>query len=268
MPFGNARGQGFNSPAILNFDVDNVVINPKGLFVYSASIPALGNLIASIVFGTANVTDKAGNVALPGQTSYVFQSGTYQALNIYNGQVNWFSAPTMAGPWTEGSGIDGRADVFNVGAGTGGSGMQFLVQQDLFRFLDGLSGMDWTPSTGLVAISGGTDQGWNILALTTVTGSGNGVNGIRCKLLPVNAVLLEWDIATNSVANGVTVATLPANCQPAKAHNIASGTYGGTVALTTAVNPHFTVNTNGTIVTGATGGNAFEMCGTALIGLD
>lgn len=109
---------------------------------------------------------------------------------------------------------------------------------------------------------------WHTLALTTVTGSGNGVNGFRYKVMPGNMLLLEWDLAMNSVANNITIATIPAGWRPSKAHNIGSGTYGTSATITTAANPHFTVNTNGTIVTGGQAAVAFNMCGTAIIGLD
>jgi hypothetical protein len=124
------------------------------------------------------------------------------------------------------------------------------------------------PGTGGSPTNPAQPEPWHTPALTTVTGSGNGVNGMRYKLMPFNCLLLEWDLATNSVGNNVTVATLPAGWRPATAHNIASGSYGGATALTTGTNPHFVVNTAGTIVTGGFPAINFDVCGTALIGLD
>jgi hypothetical protein len=113
-----------------------------------------------------------------------------------------------------------------------------------------------------------TTDTWHSLSLTTVTASGNGVNGFRYQLKPDNTLLLEWDLATNSVGNSVTVATLPAGWRPAKAHNIICGTYGASTTITTGANPHFAVNTNGTIVTGGFPAVNFDVFGTAVIGMD
>lgn len=257
MPFGNARGQGFNTPSIINFQIDNIVFTTAGMFVYSTNPGALGTLKFSLPFNGPG-TDKYDNAYLDGVTWYTFSGGVYYATQLFSDVANgpsirFYSAPAPNGPWTQ----QGILQANSNGVVSLGAAVSIDILQPLTAFL-----------TILQPGSSNVTETWHNLALTTITGSGNGVNGFRYKFLPFNCLLLEWDINTNSVGNAVTVATLPANWRPATAHNIASGTYGGTAALTTAVNPHWVVNTNGTIVTGATGGNAFSMCGTALIGLD
>lgn len=72
----------------------------SGVYVYNPTI-ALGNLIASIA--AAAGTDSKGNAVLPGIVSYFgpFGAGIWLAIQTYNGGLNFFSAPTEAGPWTQ-----------------------------------------------------------------------------------------------------------------------------------------------------------------------
>lgn len=68
-----------------------------GVFVYSSAPPAFGNLIASVA-GAAG-TDPSGNAYLQGTSSYL-PGATYSAVNLDGGEVNYYTAPGAAGPWT------------------------------------------------------------------------------------------------------------------------------------------------------------------------
>lgn len=89
MPFGNSRGQGFNTPVLLNFAAGNTIINPNGYFQYDGS-PAAGNLIYSNTSATG--TDKFGNNYLAGESFYNNIADT--VLNIYHSIITFY---TMSG---------------------------------------------------------------------------------------------------------------------------------------------------------------------------
>ena len=244
-----------------------------GIFVYSGT-PALGNLITSIA-GAAGI-DNVGNAYLRGVVTYQELGPTsFLALQDDVTVLTWWTATSAAGPWTKASSISsaagaqvtyvnasGSIEVTTTDVPTDGG---LIVENTT---LAGFNGYGFSPSTGLVATIGGVFETWHTLSLTTVTASGNGVNGFRYRLMPFNCLLLEWDLNTNSVASNTVIATLPAGWRPAVQHNFASTTYGGTMALTTALNPHMFVNTSGTIEITGTNGSAFQIAGTALIGLD
>lgn len=239
-----------------------------GLFMYNGT-PAAGNLIASDSV-TAGV-DAKGNNFVAGRASY---SATF-ATALSGGQVIWY-AGSLAGGWSsvatavshavspQGLVISGAGElVLQNNAGTASISLGTAVSPNVVVIQGNLSAL-----TAAQPGSPGLAEVWHSLSLTTVTGSGNGVNGFRYKLMPDNTLLLEWDLNSNSVGNNVTIATLPSGWRPATNHNIVSGTYGGSTALTTGANPHFVVNASGTIVTGGFPAIAFQVCGTALIGMD
>lgn len=276
-----------------------------GVFIYSGT-PALGN--PPIYSVTNAATDPYGNTVLQGFTAYhgssfieIFESTSLgtpaivmgsgaasetEHAEIYNsivnpGLVNELIELNIIGPLSSAANtaqglfqlVSAAADGSTLAGGviyniTGGLPSNFAHWNYEGFSIDAGSVTAAEPGTGTSDTNPATAESWHTLSLTTVTASGNGVNGFRYKLLATNTLLLEWDLATNSVGNSVTVATLPAGWRPAKAHNIGMSTYGGSTALTTAVNPHFTVNTNGTIVTGGFPASAFDVCGTALIGMD
>ena len=257
MPFGTARGQGFNTPSIINFQIDNVIFTVNGMFIYSTNPPALGTLKLSIPFNGPG-TDRSGNAYLDGVTWYTFSGGTYYASQLFSDTANgasvrFYTAPAPNGPWT----LQGIVQVNTSGILALGAAASIELLQPLATFL-----------TILQPGSSSITESWHSLALTTVTGSGNGVNGMRYRYMPFNCILLEWDLNTNSVASNTVIATLPAGWRPITQHNFESTTYGGTMALTTALNPHLFVNTNGTIEITGTNASAFQIAGTALIALD
>jgi hypothetical protein len=87
----------FNNLSIRGtFNGTNYTINSDGAFFYSGT-PAAGNLIQSLTSHTG--TDPFGNVYLQGVTTYTTIS-TIFAVNINQNALNWYSAPTEAGPYT------------------------------------------------------------------------------------------------------------------------------------------------------------------------
>lgn len=83
----------FNNLVIRN----GQIISGSALF-YSTSPPAANTMIASV---SANGgTDSKGNVYIQGVFNYVNNGAFYQATGIQNGAIQFYSAPSEAGPWT------------------------------------------------------------------------------------------------------------------------------------------------------------------------
>jgi hypothetical protein len=189
--------------------------------IYSGT-PAANNLIYSVA--ASGGTDSVGNVYLAGETSYQNAGGgTYYALNVFNSQINWYSATSEAGPWTAGSGIDGRADVFNVGA----QDMQLLLQENLFLVNNGtlvtLSGFQWTPSAGLVSLISGGAETWH--AITPATGFTAGGQTPEYRLQPDNTVRLRGSVSLTATHAADTVFwTLPTGYHPVVTQSFATPT--------------------------------------------
>src|SRR5215472_4787380 len=69
-----------------------------GLFVYSPTVGA-GNLIASV--SASSGTDPYGNALISGVTSYNPAAGPpFEAISLQAGEVEFFSAAALTGPWT------------------------------------------------------------------------------------------------------------------------------------------------------------------------
>ena len=246
---------------------------PGGLAVYNGAAYILAHVNASVgapaiemVTGVASETAHASLYTAPANT----------------GGVNELMETWLGGPASTDDSVRAMFTMSSSAKDGSSAATGFLLMNDIlgavlttnaswnyngFTILAGTVTAE-EPGTGGSKANPALAESWHSLSLTTVTASGNGVNGFRYKLMPMKCLLLEWDLATNSVGNSVTVATLPAGWRPATAHNIGTGTYGGATGITTGANPHFTVNTNGTIVTGGFPAVAFDVFGTALIGLD
>lgn len=163
MPFGTARGQGFNSPSIINFQIDNVIFTVKGLFVYSTNPPALGTLKFSVPFNGPG-TDKSGNAYLDGATWYTFSGGTYYASQLFSDTANgasvrFYTAPAPNGPWTQ----QGIVQVSTAGVLALGAAASIELLQPLTTFatvtVPGGSGLEgWHTIT--------LDSGWTTPVLT------------------------------------------------------------------------------------------------------
>jgi hypothetical protein len=107
-PFGNSYPAGVSSSigsfAGTTFQGTQFLINPSGAFFYDQALPPSANtLTASIVPGTGTVTDSAGNIALPGVTSYQApppgSSLNWTAVQMVNDSITWYSAPNETGGW-------------------------------------------------------------------------------------------------------------------------------------------------------------------------
>ena len=296
-PGGLSWQGGWDEPGVLSVVIVASGSPGTGVFVYSGT-PGAGN--GPIGWITASATDPYGNTVQPGiMLAEASASGNAEGGLIWNTATPGAAEPLLALYPDATVGFTGNSPfvlgrVFNRGLvnellalalGGGGTAGSSPVQVELFsQSKDGtglghVSFFDWASTNlicdvnvnGIVAANPGsanTLETWHSLSLTTVAGSGNGVNGFRYKAMPDDTLQLEWDLATNSVGNNVTIATLPSAWRPATAHNIASGSYGGSTGLTTGANPHFAVNTSGTIVTGGFAGINFDVCGTARIALD
>lgn len=73
------------------------IVSGSALF-YSTTPPAANKMIASV---SANGgTDAYGNVYIQGVFNYVNNGAFYQATGIQNGAIQFYSAPSEAGPWT------------------------------------------------------------------------------------------------------------------------------------------------------------------------
>jgi hypothetical protein len=73
----------------------------EGVFSYSGSPPAFGNLIGTTGLNASTTDDGLGNATLPGTTDY-FDTGLgfVTAVSIFSGIVAWYQAATEAGPYT------------------------------------------------------------------------------------------------------------------------------------------------------------------------
>lgn len=89
---------GQNGDAEFNDVTIRAGLSVGGTDLYYASVPAAGNLIASVA-GTGG-TDAFGNVYLPGVTTYT--SGVF-AMSMLGGDLIVFTAPGYGGPWTQGA---------------------------------------------------------------------------------------------------------------------------------------------------------------------
>jgi hypothetical protein len=99
------------------------ILNTTGLFLYSGT-PALGNLSASIVPGTAAVTDPEGNTAQPGFTSYA--SSTFWA-QLLAGVLNFATTGTFTNA-SFGSNVPGAA-YMSSGAAISGDGIAEVLAE-------------------------------------------------------------------------------------------------------------------------------------------
>jgi hypothetical protein len=106
-PYGNSYPAGVSSSigsfSGTTFEGQQFLINPSGAFFYNQPLPPSANtLTASIVPGVTPVTDSAGNVALPGVTSYQPppQTGVlWTAIQMVDDSVTWYAAADELVGW-------------------------------------------------------------------------------------------------------------------------------------------------------------------------
>jgi hypothetical protein len=90
---------GINLPG-LPLTAGDTVMDVNGIRTYSALPPTLGGLLSSLGV-TAQFTDSAGNVVLPGDTSYSNAIVGYSlAMSLQGGTLFVYNAASFAGPWT------------------------------------------------------------------------------------------------------------------------------------------------------------------------
>ena len=184
------------------FTGTNYVQNSSGLFFYSGT-PASGNLVASI--SNVSGTDAYGNAYLAGVTSYTAAAGIgFVAAAESLGAITYYTAATMAGPWTSQGSIGLTLDhtgsnVVTKLAGANGNG-PFINR---LGFLTGEN-----PSAA-------ADETWH----TAAAGS-SWTGTIGYKITAENEVFLWSNTLTSPAAsvNGVTIITLPSGYRPA--HNM------------------------------------------------
>lgn len=182
----------------------------SGIFAYSPS-PALNQL----VFSEAAVsgTDPYGNAYLAGLTNYQLQAGTWNAVNVYNSQINWYTATSEAGPWTIGSGIDGRGGDIIIDNGSSTVNIQTVSGTILLNFpnvVSGISGVRISPpgvggtTPGVNALIGGIDETWH--AITLDAGWSASTQAPQYRMLPdgnvqVRGVCTHTSVTANTNIN-------------------------------------------------------------------
>lgn len=88
------------------FNGTNFIINSTGAYFYSGT-PAAGNLIGTEGL-TAAGSDGFGNAVLPGTVNYGASGGVGLAVQMFNGQLQFYSGPLSgAGPWAQFGNFEG-----------------------------------------------------------------------------------------------------------------------------------------------------------------
>lgn len=72
----------------------------QGIYTYSSSPPAAGNLIETAGISPSTTTDGLGNAVLPGHTTYSSSGGKFFATNMSAGVLAFYTAASAAGPWS------------------------------------------------------------------------------------------------------------------------------------------------------------------------
>lgn len=100
-PFGNAIPSTAGVSGTGTFEAGNTLVTPQGVLTYSSLPPTLGGLVSSLGV-TAQFTDSAGNVVLPGDSSYSNAIVNYSLANsMQGGTLFVYQATTFAGPWSQ-----------------------------------------------------------------------------------------------------------------------------------------------------------------------
>lgn len=217
-PYGNVYPAGINvaSGSITGvvFNGINFVLNSHGLFFYS-SMPALGNLIASISPTVGGGTDSFGNIYYQGFASYTASGGAtatsaalLQGGAVYIGPpANFFTPFPFPGLFPVAAG-----DMTFQSGGTSGSDVSAQLElQSQNVAAGGFPVMKVNPSTTQISLQPGqgpfSDTGWHGVTLPS-TGGFSGT--IRVKLLPWNAVWLDVQVRwTGTTATTYTCGSLP-----------------------------------------------------------
>lgn len=106
-------GQGFPDVVATVFQAADFIVNGNGAFFYSG-IPATGNLLATVA--PAAGTDLFGNAYLSGVTAYVPPGAQALAVQLSQGRMVFWSAPTQAGPYVSYQVFDGTTFLSAINA--------------------------------------------------------------------------------------------------------------------------------------------------------
>lgn len=224
MPFGSTKTSGFNNPVITEFEVDGVVLNKNGLFVYSTVTPALGTLIASDA--SLSGFDSVGNQYIAGNVGYTYiasEPAYYAVVSSVNG-IAVYRATSPAGPYSQMGGMAYVAggvsgiQVYNQSSGASitladaldSSGNGQLVGAGFYRVLD---------SGGSIAAPQNVtlDAGWSTTA---------GYSHLQYRLMPDNTVRFTGSASHASITATLAVnsgSPLPAAYRPATTKLLAAG---------------------------------------------
>jgi hypothetical protein len=128
-PYGNPYPAGFNAGSGSSFSGTNYVINSSGIFFYTGT-PALNNLYLSIS-NLSGAVDGHGNDILQGTVNYFYNGvGTYYAVEMTGAGFTWWSASTMAGPWSNIGNLV-ATDGFQIDTAAGFTGNIDISQSDV-----------------------------------------------------------------------------------------------------------------------------------------
>lgn len=177
MPFGQAPGQGFNSP--VNPRIVTTVIQSTGAQIWYSPTRGAGNMIASVA--AAGGFDQYGNAYLAGQTSY---SGTL-AIQTNSGTISFKTATSQAGPWNAAFAQVGSANNTDLSFFSS----RYIVSQephimDQFAFAQNPASL-------------GTPEVWHNIALQNSCTAGTDVNGTT--YTPAIALTSQGDIKLKGV---------------------------------------------------------------------
>lgn len=266
MPFGNARGQGFNNPAILNFQVANIVLDKLGLFFYSGK-PGPGN--PPIAWMSNGNVDSFGNTLSPltGFTP-IIGAGSDGNPQVILSEVGGFGVLTFPVPGTftryaeitgnvSGSGeafqVLGAADTTQEAVGfefssrgvNGVSATAFLTYFDSAggqhtQLVASLTGLQLPvvqslsavlPGTGTSTLNPAAPESWHTMALGNGWVSTAGFRAAQYRLVPGNLVEIDGTIS-GTAATSANFFDLPAGYQPGgtNVRGYAIGATGGVPA--------------------------------------
>ena len=100
-PYGNAIPSTAGVSGTGTFEAGNTLITPQGVLTYSSLPPTLGGLVSSLGV-TASFNDSAGNLVLPGDSSYSNAIVGYSLANsMQGGSLLVYSSASFAGPWQQ-----------------------------------------------------------------------------------------------------------------------------------------------------------------------
>jgi len=189
------------------------IINSSGLFFYSGT-PAAGNLVASVA--SVSGTDAHTNAYLDGTTTYATSGGNARATQLGSGNVNFWTAPTQAGPWTQ---------VGSIGNGGGSSlflnSNQYIVAETEIRPLDVTNPAN--PESWHY-VGAGSGLGTAFGAAWGNAGGGFANLAFRKVASPAQKVEIQGTIATTGISPNNNIFTLPAGYIPANSQRFGRAT--------------------------------------------